>query len=207
MTSAAASAASASPRASSVGSRVKRWSLSASCGSTHVRRAPRCRARALRRPPRPASSVSAATTAIGWPAYCGSAGEQRRRASCSESSLSGPITARTPGVARAASRSSERDAAVRDGRAQHGRVQHSRRAVRRPCSARGPAARAARPGAAPGWPTSASSASAGPALDVVRLVDERPDVLVAPLHLRLRRTRRAIRPPPAARRIARSIFG
>ena len=46
-----------------------------------------------------------------------------------------------------------------------------------------------------------------PVLDVVRLVDEDPDVLVAPLHLLLRANEAGRHAPPAARRMARSIFG
>ena len=85
---------------------VNRWSLTASCGSTHGR-APRGRARARASRLRRLPGVSAATTAIGSPAYAGSAASSGARV-VSERSLSGPITARTPGLARAASRSSER---------------------------------------------------------------------------------------------------
>jgi hypothetical protein len=47
-----------------------------------------------------------------------------------------------------------------------------------------------------------------PRLEVVLLVDEHPDLLVAPLHLRLGLDEACHQaPPPAARRIARSIFG
>ena len=46
-----------------------------------------------------------------------------------------------------------------------------------------------------------------PVLGVVRLVDEDPDVLVAALHLLLRANEPRGHASPAARRMARSIFG
>src|SRR3954453_15730657 len=46
-----------------------------------------------------------------------------------------------------------------------------------------------------------------PALDIVRFVDEGPDVLVAPPHLLLGANEACRHAPPAARRMARSIFG
>ena len=47
----------------------------------------------------------------------------------------------------------------------------------------------------------------GPVIGVVRLVDEDPDILVAPLHLLLGANEAGRHAPPAARRMARSIFG
>ena len=46
-----------------------------------------------------------------------------------------------------------------------------------------------------------------PALNVIGLVDERPDILVAALHLLLRANEPGRHAPPAARRMARSILG
>ena len=149
--------------------------------------------------------MSAATTAIGWPAYTGSAASSGARV-VSERSLSGPIAARTPGTAQRRLEVERADASVRDRRAQHGGMEH--------------------PGElhvdgephAPGCPRGTVLARRGPAderelgvgrpvLDVVRLVDEHPDVLVAALHLLLRANEAGGHAPPAARRIARSIFG
>ena len=83
----------------------------------------------------------------------------------------------------------------------------SPRAARRPCSARVPWPARRRRGAGAGLPTSVSSSSGVQLSDVVRLVDERPDVLVAALHLLLGANEAGCHAPPAARRMARSIFG
>ena len=91
----------------------------------HVRAAPRCRARAPAHLPRAASGVSAATTAIGWPAYTGSDDEDgvpRRQRELALRPDHGPDA-----VGRAGRVEVERaHAPVRDGRAEHGRVEHAR---------------------------------------------------------------------------------
>ena len=68
VTSDAASAASASPRESSLGSPMKCCSLTASRGSTTCAEHLDVERERVARPSRAASSVSAATTAIGCPA-------------------------------------------------------------------------------------------------------------------------------------------
>ena len=97
------------------------------------------------------------------------------------------------------------DAPVGGRRAKHRRVEHSGRPhVDREADASGCAG-----GAVLTRRRAADERELGPrrpGLDVVCLVDERPDVLVPPLHLLLRANEPG-HDAPAARRIARSIFG
>ena len=147
--------------------------------------APRSRARGRRAPAAAASIVSAATAAMGSPAHEGSA-VSTRAPPIVNGPVVGPSTARTPVVARAASRSSAVTRHACRRRAQDASVQHARAARRRPCSAPRRSHGAGRPDAGAGLPTIARSASSGQVVEVVLLVDERPDVLEAPLHLALR---------------------
>jgi hypothetical protein len=98
------------------------------------------------------------------------------------------------------------NAPVGSGRPQHGRVEHAGETN---------VDRVPDPPGCPGGPVEPRSRLADdrqhvvrrPALDVVGLVDERPDVLVAPLHLLARAHEAGGHGAPAARMIARSILG
>ena len=145
--------------------------------------APRGRAPSARTPARAASGVSAATTAIGSPAYAGSAASSGARV-VSERSLSGPIAARTPGRRPCCLEVERPDASMGNGRPEHGGVEHSREPYvdRVADAARGPRCPVE---ARRRLPDERELGIRRPALDVVGLVDEGPDVLVASFHLRL----------------------
>ena len=120
-----------------------------------------------------ASGVSAATTAIGSPAYAGSAVSSGLSPSHRQRCRPGPSTARTPGSARAASRSSAVTRPCATGERSTARVEHPRQrdvdgVARRAAARDRPVLARRRPA------DDASSASSGQVSTLVVLVDERP---------------------------------
>ena len=193
--SAPASAASGSPRTVSRGSSVNRCSFRP--GSSASGASASNASASAARPAVAGSGVSAAIAATGAPAHAGSS--VRRASPFMVSGPSGPITARTPGRRARGVEVEPRDAAARDRRAQDECVQHPGE-----LDVDRVAGRAARPHR----PVLARRRRAddlqlglvGPRLDLVLLVDERPDVLEAPLHLALRLDEPRLHAAPAPTR-------